>query len=171
MSDDARLRTRLLRRLVYDPSGCLLWTGSQTSTGYGQINVNGHPEKVHRVSYRLYVGPIPEGELVRHTCDTPLCGAPTHLAAGTVADNADDMVVRGRSLVGSRQPNAKLTEADVIAMLDAMAGGTSASTLAGRYGVSEGAVLMIRGGFQWRHVARPEGLPRVKSRPRPRGRT
>lgn len=36
-------------------------------------------------------------EIVRHTCDTPLCINPDHLVEGSPLDNVSDRVQRGRS--------------------------------------------------------------------------
>lgn len=34
--------------------------------------------------------------VVRHTCDVPLCCNPNHLLSGTVKENNDDKMVKGR---------------------------------------------------------------------------
>jgi hypothetical protein len=53
----------------------------------------------------LWVGPIPDGLQVRHTCDNPPCCNPAHLLLGTQADNCRDMVVRRRSGVEKLTPD------------------------------------------------------------------
>lgn len=83
-----------------DRSGeCWLWTGSSRgSNNYGQFAVT--PKRsvaAHRFAYELTHGPIPDGMLVCHTCDTPRCVRPEHLWLGTPLDNHDDMKAKGRS--------------------------------------------------------------------------
>ena len=79
-------------------AGCWLWPFSTTSQiGYGQVWFEGKPRGAHRVAFVLNGGVIPEGMIVRHSCDTPLCINPEHLLIGSYADNSADMVARGRS--------------------------------------------------------------------------
>jgi hypothetical protein len=51
----------------------------------------------HRRSHELFIGPVPDGMMVLHSCDVRECVNPSHLRAGSAADNGDDMAVRGRA--------------------------------------------------------------------------
>lgn len=72
------LRERLLSRLIIDPSGCVLWTGAQT-TGYGRIHVDGRQRTVHVVMWEMFEGPVPEGLQLDHLCRVRNCANLTHL--------------------------------------------------------------------------------------------
>lgn len=87
---------RLASGLLVQPDGCIVWTRSVDRWGYGRITANGKQVGTHRVAYEIAYGPIPDGLLVRHSCDNPPCCNPAHLLLGTVQDNADDRVARGR---------------------------------------------------------------------------
>src|SRR5699024_2581596 len=69
---------------------CLVWTGGCSDDGYGQTTVNGVRWQTHRLAYTVHHGPIPDGEIVRHSCDNPPCMEPSHLLSGTHADNGND---------------------------------------------------------------------------------
>jgi hypothetical protein len=73
---------------------CWLWTGAKIHHGYGKIGIDKErTELVHRVSYELLVGPIPDGLVIDHLCRVTACVNPAHLEAVTQAEN----VRRGRS--------------------------------------------------------------------------
>lgn len=80
-------------RSIGEPnSGCWLWLGVMLDLGYGQLKCCSVVYKAHRASYIAFKGPIPEGLIVRHTCNVKLCVNPDHLILGTHQDNIDDAV-------------------------------------------------------------------------------
>lgn len=80
--------------------GCWIWTASVSRAGYGDIWVGLRPGvriiKVHRLSWEIHYGPIPDGLFVCHRCDNPRCVRPDHLFLGTHTDNMRDASAKGR---------------------------------------------------------------------------
>lgn len=78
-------------------TGCLEWMAYHNDRGYGVFGVGGKAVGAHRVAWELVNGPIPAGLFVRHfVCDNPRCCNPAHFRLGTAADNARDMMSKGR---------------------------------------------------------------------------
>ena len=73
------LEDSLLDKILPEPNtGCWLWAAC-TSQGYGRLTFNKQSMDAHRASYELYVGPIPGGFCVLHSCDVRPCINPRHL--------------------------------------------------------------------------------------------
>lgn len=88
MSKLIPLDERVGRRTeIYPVTACWLWQGQQNRNGYGRIKIQGRWLMVHRVSYELHIGPIPEGLVLDHLCRNRLCCNPQHLEAVTVREN------------------------------------------------------------------------------------
>jgi hypothetical protein len=139
-------------------SGCWLWSGAalpvtEKQLGYGLFRpAGGQMVRAHRYSYELFVGAIPAGLLACHHCDTPLCVNPAHLFAGTHHDNNEDCRAKGRMCSGERRPDAKLTEADVVALRVAWTDGRRQQDIADAFGVSRATARNIWLRKKWAHV-------------------
>ncbi len=89
---------------------CWLWTGRVAPNGYGRIRFAGREWAAHRISWALAHDMLPTSQqYICHTCDVPRCvrndGPQSHLWLGTAATNSADMVAKGRSLTGDRNPS------------------------------------------------------------------
>lgn len=137
------------------PDACWLWLG-WTQRGYGMFrpensrSTSRRKVLAHRLSYEHFNGPIPDGMVVRHTCDTPACVNPEHLVVGTHAENHADMVVKGRHPRGAGHGMAKLTEADVFAIR--ASGGVTQEALGRQYGVTQASISCIQLRKSWTHI-------------------
>lgn len=78
------IRLRFMQKTALDErSGCWLWTAYVGPKGYGEFGLNRRTERAHRVGYRLFVGPIPDGLQLDHRCRVRHCVNPAHLEAVT----------------------------------------------------------------------------------------
>ena len=115
--------------------------------GYPRARVDGKLDRTHRHVYRKFKGEIPDGMIVRHTCDNRLCCNPDHLILGTHADNARDRVERRRGATGEKNGRAKLTaeQAEEI-----RASVFTTSLLSEWYSVSPATIRRIQSGKTWK---------------------
>lgn len=146
------------------PDECWVWRRGRFANGYGQFRVGKRKMKAHRVAYQLMCGPIPDRQILRHSCDNPPCCNPRHLLTGTHAENSADRDSRGRAnrallpvLSGELNPAAKLRADQVTAIRARVASGERRCALALEYGVSGSLVGQIVRGLAWR-PDRAEGL-------------
>lgn len=84
---------------------CVIFTGSKTTAGYGKIGTKNGMLSAMKVVWEHRHGPVPQGMLIRHTCDNPPCVDIDHLIIGTAKDNTRDMMLRGRSPLTSFTPD------------------------------------------------------------------
>lgn len=132
--------------------GCWIWMASCDKYGYGFIKVNGKQRHAHRVSFEIYIGPIPEGKSVLHSCDTPSCVCPYHIFSGTQSDNAQDCIRKGR-WKNSKGKNHGLAKLNNIQVSNIKTSNISQRELAKKYHVSEGLISMIKNGKRWSHIS------------------
>jgi len=152
-ADEALAQAMMARSTPGKPDECWEWTGNRLASGYGRFSFRGEATTVHRLSYRAFIGPIPDGASICHRCDNRPCWNPAHLFAGSTADNIKDCVEKRRNAHGERHYAAKLTEDDVRLIREAYAAGVDGTFLARRYGVSPFTVYKLLNGRSWKHVA------------------
>jgi hypothetical protein len=143
------------------PSGCLEWTGSRHTAGYGYISLGSKPVLVHRVAWELTNGAIPDGLFICHHCDNPPCYEPAHLFLGDSLANGQDMAQKGRTKLqkhpelaprGEQHPLTTLTDEQVREIRRLRAEGMILKDLGARFGVHLSTIHLIVKGKHWGHV-------------------
>jgi hypothetical protein len=146
-SDAGRIRTldkvtgitRVLSQHVAKHGKCL----------YLEISLNGKHKSVHQLVCEAFHGPRPEGYDCRHLNNDSFDNCADNLRWGTRSENEQDKYRCGRGNDGERHHLAKLTEADVIAILQSDA---RSCDLCKKYGVGAPVMSMIRSGKSWKHI-------------------
>lgn len=139
---------------------CWPWTATITKQiqgwkgvwgGYGRLHVR-HPETyryyleyAHRLVYVIHHGLIPDGMIVLHNCDNPICCNPSHLRAGTYQDNAIDRQERKRTPyhIGGRDRKRKLSDEAERAICEDYIAGTMVRTIAEKHSIPFGSLVSI----------------------------
>lgn len=137
-----------------DERGCWkIISHAQGAGGYVRLTRKQKDYIAHRLSYQLFVGPIPDGMEVLHRCDTPPCVNPEHLFLGTHADNMSDMVKKGRQCThrGVENGRAKLNDVKV-REIKILVKQFSQVRVAKMFGVNHRTVHLIAHGKRWSHV-------------------
>ena len=136
---------------------CWEWVGAN-AMGYGQITIKNKHYGVHRVSWFLHNGEIPEhnsahGMCVCHTCDNRKCVNPSHMFLGTQQENVKDMRDKGREAEGENHGSHKLTEKEVIEIREKyIPYKYTMRQLAKEYGVKTSAIHSVLHYETWKHV-------------------
>lgn len=124
---------------------CWEWTGFMNDSGYGLMAwpQRGHQERVHRISWILNHGEIPNNLFVLHKCDNRLCLNPSHLFLGTQLDNILDKLEKGRQPQGEQVWNCKLSDEEVENIKRRKLLGEKQNKLALEYKVSTALISLI----------------------------
>lgn len=90
---------RLLRtKTAEDPSGCLIWLGAKTKSGYPTVtDVTAGKRSSTTVTRLVFVDrhrDLLPGEVVHHRCANPSCVQPSHLEGVMSSDNSIEMFQR-----------------------------------------------------------------------------
>ena len=139
------------RYRIDQKTGCFNWIMS-TSHGYAQTKINRKTVRAHRVAYEKVNGPIPEGVVIRHTCDNPICVNPDHLIPGGQLDNIGDMDKRRRDNRG-RKSAPRLTPdqvRDIRFRLETLE--ETLISVARNFKMSRMQIRRIRDWIAWAHI-------------------
>ena len=135
------LHVRLVTRVMLAGSDCWHWVGARKAFGYGTMTYAGRTQFAHRLSYKAFVGEIPDGLSVLHKCDNASCVNPDHLWLGTYSDNRRDCQAKGRwqmknKRTGFDHQSTKVTPEMLAEANRLRAEGLSYKKVADRLGVS-----------------------------------
>lgn len=128
---------------------CWIWKGVKNKGGYGRI---GTKELATRRSYKYFIGEIPKGKQVCHTCDNRICVNPNHLFLGSIGDNMRDRTSKGRQAKGSKIGNSILTEDMVYEIRKTRLEGKSYKELMEKFNLSFYMIRCVCKNRQWNHV-------------------
>jgi hypothetical protein len=125
---------------------CINWTGAINSGGYPITWHNNKTQYAHRVAVNALIG-----DVVRHTCDNPICVNPEHLIKGSSKENSEDMVRKQRQAWGERAARSKLTESHVKAIRK-LEGCAPSRAVAKEFNISKTNVLDIWKKKIWKYL-------------------
>jgi hypothetical protein len=152
------LAQRIARDTSFTPTatGCMLWTGSLSASGYGVCSGSTVRLMAHRASWCLFhwgadityadVKLLPRYLAICHTCDVPACVNPEHLFVATHEMNLHDAASKGR------MNKSELTLEDIPAIRAAHAAGQTGSAIARRYGLDRSSIEAIVKRRAYQHV-------------------
>ena len=138
---------------------CWVWNGACVRKGHGVMwaGRNGNERLVHRISWIIANGKIPDNLCVLHKCDNPPCVNPRHLFLGTVADNNRDMWGKKRGRIkrsdGENNNSAKLTYENVHEIRKLRKAGWKLKDLAKKFSVCVTTIHWITSGKHWKNVS------------------
>lgn len=146
------------KRIKYkvDSNGCHICISHKTRCkGYVSLFMNGKRILGHRYTFqKFHKKQIPKDLIVRHKCDNRECMNPSHLELGTIADNNQDTIERGKFVrcYGERNGNHKLSNEQVMKIQSLILQGLSCRNIAKIFCCSHTTILAIknkkRSGFE-----------------------
>ena len=151
-------RCRFLAKVsTGEGDACWLWKGYLKVRGYGGFAVKGKRDDLaHRASFRIFNGSLLDDECVLHSCDNPPCVNPSHLFKGSLKDNSQDMVKKGRGKVpyfrGEKHPNSMLKEENIHEIRRLHKDGLTNKEIGLKFGVHDETIGSIIRNLTWTHI-------------------
>jgi len=132
---------------------CIIIAPNRHPGGYFTVKLSLDRVKRHHYIHRLvalaFIGPAPHKHEVLHGDGNKTNNALPNLSWGTRKENFIDRARLGELLLGETHPNAKLTDAKVLAILSDR---RSVNEIAKDYGVTRSNISMIKTRKTWRHL-------------------
>lgn len=103
---------RCIMKKTRQEGECLVWTGSVNHNGYPETSIYYKRVRIHKWYYETFIGNIPEGYDIDHTCGNRRCLAQEHLEPVTRKENLRRARVRkyGSDLTTHCPRGHKMTE-------------------------------------------------------------
>lgn len=149
----AECRESFLSKVAVESDGCWIWQGARHGNGYGAFRIERRQYGAHQASWILFKGPIPRGQIVCHSCDTPLCVNPDHLFIGTHLDNVRDMFEKGRENKAKGSACASILTEELVLELREIhrKTGQTFASIGRKYGLNPATVRAAIRGVNWKH--------------------
>ena len=148
-------QAKILANINITGSGCWEWNKARKGDDkdYGGLKIKGKCWFAHRYSYAVFIGEIPFGLFVCHSCDNRICVNPAHLFVGTQEDNMKDMANKHRGTVGEKAFHSKLTANKVMEIrFAASRGNMYHREMAKVFGVSTSTITNIVNENYWKYI-------------------
>ncbi len=155
--DRLSLKDRIFSKIeVNKTNGC--WEMKLTKYHrYPQIQIGKKSVRAHRVSFEIFNDKkIPPDKFCLHKCDNTKCVNPEHLFLGTLRENMQDMIKKGRNRynppVGIRCAQHKLNENQVLEIRKLFKKGMNQAELSKKYKVHNVTIHYIVKNKTWKHI-------------------
>lgn len=141
------------KNVIKNENGCWGWKGHVSKQGYGKTFYK-KAISINRASWIIHFGEIPEGILVCHYCDNPICSRPNHLFLGNHLQNIHDMMEKGRKkkILGSQVGTSRLKEDEIVEIKKMLKLGIKQKEIAQQFGVNKGTISAINMKKSWSHI-------------------
>lgn len=150
--DFHNLKGKILDRSVRNENGCLIYSLSINSSGYGSVWYGNTKTGVHRAIWMMQNGKIPKGMVIAHRCDSKKCCEISHLFLATQKENQQDCIMKGRKPIGIDHVNSKYTEDQIRSVKQLIQQGLNDNEIFKKTGVLKSSIQWIRTGNAWKHI-------------------
>lgn len=134
------------------PNGCWLVNKQIDKSGYVRFWIGDRRVMLHRYSYELARGDIPEGLDLLHSCpDARNCVNPMHLRIGNDAENAKDKKLQGRQRKWkSQETNLAILNNEKVIQIKNLLETQTVASVARQFGMSYKCIWNIKHFRSWK---------------------
>lgn len=164
---------RFAPKVIRHDEGCWGWVGATDMSGYGMFWSGKRLMKASRFAWELTTGErLTPDDVIGHVCDNPPCTRNDdtgiyevrgrvfprrgHLFKTDDAGNTHDMIDKGRKvaprMLGTTNPNAKLTESEAREILALKDSGRTNADVGNQFGITPQMVWAIWKRESWTHL-------------------